>query len=60
MAGIAHVAELEWDAAFELSRSVGTEWSCYGGAMRIYFFWDEKTSHVVIGSLPGHLRSSLS
>lgn len=39
MAGIAHVAELEWDAAFELSRSVGTEWSCFGGAARIY--WPE-------------------
>lgn len=39
MTGIAHVAELEWDAAFELSRSVGTEWSCFGGAVRIY--WPE-------------------
>ena len=28
--------------------------------LRIYFFWDEKSSHVVIGSLPGHLRSSLT
>lgn len=28
--------------------------------LRIYFFWDDKTSHVVIGSLPGHLRSSLT
>ena len=24
------------------------------------FLWDEKSSHVVIGSLPGHLRSSLT
>lgn len=28
--------------------------------LRIYFFWEEKSSHVVIGSLPGHLRSSLT
>lgn len=28
--------------------------------LRIYFFWDSKSAHVVIGSLPGHLRSSLT
>lgn len=39
VAGVAHVAEIEWDATFELSRIVGNEWSCFGGAVRIY--WPE-------------------
>jgi hypothetical protein len=26
--------------------------------LRIYFFWDAKNSMVVIGSLPGHLRTA--
>lgn len=29
-------------------------------AFRIYFFWDEDTSQVVVGHLPGHLDNSLT
>lgn len=39
MTGFAHVAEIEWDATLELSRLVENEWSCFGGAARIY--WPE-------------------
>lgn len=28
--------------------------------MRIYFFWDDETQQVVVGSLPSHLNNSLS
>ena len=28
--------------------------------LRIYFFWDDETNRVVIGSLPGHLQNRLS
>lgn len=36
LAGIAHVMVIDWDATYELSRIVGHEWSCFGGAVRIY------------------------
>ncbi len=40
--GLAHVVELVGkDATFELTRRVGKEWSCFHGAVRIY--WPEPT-----------------
>ena len=37
LAGSAHVMVIDWDATYELSRVVGDEWSCFGGAVRIYW-----------------------
>ena len=36
LAGSAHVLAIDWDATHELSRIIGDEWSCFGGAVRIY------------------------
>ncbi|GBF71787.1 hypothetical protein LAWASA_4549 [Lawsonibacter asaccharolyticus] len=33
----AHVMVIDWDATYELSRIVEDEWSCFGGAVRIYW-----------------------
>ena len=30
---------IDWDVTYEFSRIVGDEWSCFGGAVRIY--WPE-------------------
>lgn len=38
-AGSAHVMVIDWDVTYEFSRIVGDEWSCFGGAVRIY--WPE-------------------
>lgn len=37
LAGSAHVMVIDWDATYELSQIVGDEWSCFGGAVRIYW-----------------------
>lgn len=39
LAGSAHVMVIDWDVTYEFSRIVGDEWSCFGGAVRIY--WPE-------------------
>lgn len=37
LAGLAIVATLDYDAAWGITNSVGAEWSCFGGAIRIYW-----------------------
>lgn len=37
LAGSAHVMVIDWDVTYEFSRIVGDEWSCFGGAVRIYW-----------------------
>lgn len=51
LAGAAHVAAILWEATFDLSSAVGSEWSCFNGAVRIYwpaaidFFADAPYAH---------------
>lgn len=37
LAGLAIVAELDAEAALQLTDERGSEWSCYGGAIRLYW-----------------------
>ena len=37
LAGSAHVMVIDWDVTYEFSRIVVDEWSCFGGAVRIYW-----------------------
>jgi hypothetical protein len=37
LVGLAVVVELDDDAAWELTRTLGKEWSCYNGAIRLYW-----------------------
>ena len=37
LAGAAHVAAIPWETTFAFSSAVGSEWSCFNGAVRIYW-----------------------
>ena len=51
LAGVAHVATIPWEVTFPLSERMGSEWSCYNGAVRIYwpggieFYLDDPYQH---------------
>ena len=61
LAGSAHVMVIDWDVTYEFSRIVGDEWSCFGGAVRIY--WPglfDFTQHKPSGAIftPASLRKN--
>ncbi len=35
--GLAHVVQIDDDAAWGLTRTIGPQWSCYNGAVRLYW-----------------------
>lgn len=50
LVGVAHVAAIPWETTFDLSESIGSDWSCFNGAVRIYwphidFCMDSPYSH---------------
>ena len=45
--GIAHICKITPESSWELSRQLGKEWSCYNGAVRLYWplIWDGDTPY---------------